>query len=55
MRLEQDLKSLDQQIQTARRKLVSKDMTQGEFKILVSKLKKRRVKLIKEFGQKVKR
>jgi hypothetical protein len=55
MKKDQDLKDLDQQIQTAKRKVMSREMTPGEFKILVSKLQNRKVKIIREYAQKVKR
>ena len=55
MKKDQDLKALDQQIQTAERQVMSREMTPSEFKILVSKLQNRKVKIIREYAQKVTR
>jgi len=55
MKLDQDLKSLDQQRQTAKRKFISKDIDKVEYYRLVHKYNRQKVKLIKEFARKVKR
>ena len=55
MKYQQDLKALDQQIQSAQRALVSQDMTRVEFSNLLKKLTRRKVELAKEFARKVKR
>jgi len=52
---EQDMRNLDQQIQTAYRKVVSKEMTREEYSNLVKKIQRQRIKLTKEFARKVKR
>jgi hypothetical protein len=55
MKYQQDLKALDQQIQSAQRALLSQDMTRVEFSNLIKKLTRRKVELAKEFARKVKR
>ena len=55
MKYQQDLKALDQQIQSAQRALVSQDMTRVEFSNLLKELTRRKVELAKEFARKVKR
>ena len=55
MKHEQDMKALDQQIQTAKRQVMSKEMTRVEFTNLIKKLTRRKVELAKEFARKVKR
>lgn len=55
MKHEQDMKALDQQIQTAKRQVMSREMTRVEFSNLIKKLTRRKVELTKKFAQKVKR
>jgi hypothetical protein len=55
MKLDQDLRSLEQQRKTAERKFISKDIDKVEYYRLVHKYNRQKVKLVKEFGRKVKR
>ena len=55
MRFDQDMKSIDQQIQVAKRGFMSKDLTRKDYQNLVNKLRRQKIDLKKKYAKEVKR
>ena len=53
MRFDQDMKSIDQQIQVAKRGFMSKDLTRKDYQNLVNKLRRQKIDLRKKYAKEV--